>query len=626
MKLHSFSSCLCTVSLFLHTTVGQSIAEINGDRFLSSYRNRDVNVTGLITAKGPEGFWVRSEVQNTPSATKSWKKWRQLTPVNQTGIGSKSLYVYDNGTVSGDLTTGDLVSLSGRISEYRSSSAFLYLTELTRPTQPRIISSGAEVLPLVIGKDIASPPTEQYTSLDNGDVFGVPNNVSRVSTSNPILEPTRYGLDYWESIIGELVTIKQPRAVAKPNQYGDTWVVGDWKVTGQNARGGLTLTPGDGNPEAILIGNPLDGSRNPDSTKLGDSLNEITGIIFQAFGYYRILPTTALTVTASKEPDLPEAPKFASDGTCKALTVGDYNIENFAANSTGVEGRANHIVNFLGNPDILFLQEIQDDDGPTNDGTVSANRTLNVLTNAIANISDVQYAFADIDPVNNQDGGQPGGNIRVSYLYKPDIVQLVDANPGRSNDTTEVLPGPSLSFNPGRIEPASSAWAASRKPLAAHWRILSDNSTFFTVNVHFTSKGGGTSIEGDARPPVNGGVDQRIQQANITANFIADILSEDAAAAVILAGDCNEFTFVEPLKVFVAESGLIDLDEAAGIDPVERYTYLFDMNSQELDHIFVSKKIADQNPKLEHVHVNTWVSYDDQISDHDPSVAQLNVC
>lgn len=30
--------------------------------------------------------------------------------------------------------------------------------------------------------------------------------------------------------------------------------------------------------------------------------------------------------------------------------------------------------------------------------------------------------------------------------------------------------------------------------------------------------------------------------------------------------------------------------------------------------------------KFEHLHVNTWATYANQISDHDPSVARLNVC
>lgn len=565
------------------------------------------NVTGLVTAKGPDGFWIRSTKPDTDPRT------------------SESIYVFYNATSGSDLASGDIVSLGGRITEYRSNPAFLYLTELTRPTI-RTISKGNKVTPLVVGKDTSVPPSEQYTSLDNGDVFGLPNNVSQISVQNPDLDPKKYGLDFWESIIGELVTVKQPVAVAKPSKYGETYVVGDWKTTGKNGRGGLTLTQGDGNPDAILIGSPLDGSRNPNNTRLGDKLNDITGVVHQAFGTYRILPLTSLAIKTPKKPDLPNPVKYKSNGTCSGLTVGDYNIENFSPSSTGIQGRAEHIVKYLNTPDIVFLQEIQDDDGPTDDGVVTASKTLDVLTSAIAGISSVKYSYVDIAPVNDKDGGQPGGNIRVAYLYNPAVLGLVGANPGSSTDATEVLPGPKLSFNPGRVSPDSSAWEASRKPLAAHWRILKDNSTFFTVNVHFTSKGGSSSIQGDARPPVNGGVDHRLAQANLTAAFVADILAEDSNAAVITAGDCNEFTFVEPLKMFLAESGLYDLDEAAAIAPVERYTYLFDTNSQELDHMFVSKKVADRAPKLEHMHVNIWVTYADQISDHDPSVAQLNVC
>ena len=91
-----------------------------------------------------------------------------------------------------------------------------------------------------------------------------------------------------------------------------------------------------------------------------------------------------------------------------------------------------------------------------------------------------------------------------------------------------------------------------------------------------------------------------------------------------MAGDCNEFSFVEPLETFISVSQLRDIDALTKIKPVERYTYLFDMNSQELDHVFVSKSV--KKAEFEHVHVNTWVSYGAQISDHDPSVARLDLC
>ena len=79
---------------------------------------------------------------------------------------------------------------------------------------------------------------------------------------------------------------------------------------------------------------------------------------------------------------------------------------------------ASHIVQHLHTPDIVFVQEIQDDSGPRNDGVVSANRTLSTLVNAIKRASGgVEYDFVNIEPEDNKDGGQPGGNIRVAYLF-----------------------------------------------------------------------------------------------------------------------------------------------------------------------------------------------------------------
>ena len=83
---------------------------------------------------------------------------------------------------------------------------------------------------------------------------------------------------------------------------------------------------------------------------------------------------------------------------------------------------ADHVVNYLNSPDIVFVQEIQDDSGPRDDGTVSANKTLAALVGAISKAQTQlfaehwEYQYVDIEPENNQDGGADGGNIRVAYL------------------------------------------------------------------------------------------------------------------------------------------------------------------------------------------------------------------
>ncbi|KAF2836651.1 DNase I-like protein [Patellaria atrata CBS 101060] len=615
MKILTRFRQIATFALCLSTASAITISEINGKKYLSLYKDQPVtNVTGIVTAKGPDGIWIRS-----PTSDRRFI----LFPDIRT---SESIYVFSR-TVGTNLAVGDRITLDGKVSEYRSSPAYLFLTEITAPANVRKESSGNKVTPLIIGRNTVLPPTQQYSSLDRLDVFAVPNNSSQVSVANPTLRPLLYGLDFWESLTGELVTVRTPRAISKPNNFGDTWVVGDWPVTGRNHRGGLTLTDRDANPEAIIIGSPLDGTRNPTGTKLGDSLQEITGIVTQAFGFYRILPLTALQVTGSASPALPPPTTLISSEDCTGLTVGAYNVENLMPTSAHLPRVAAHIVDYLKSPSLVFVQEVQDDNGATNDAVVSANVTLSNLVAAISTAGGPDYKFVDIVPVDDQDGGQPGGNIRVAYLYDPSVIQLRDPNPGSSIDANEVLPGPELKFNPGRIDPLNTdAWTASRKPLAAAWETLDGRNKFFTVNVHFGSKGGSSSIEGDPRPPVNGGVDDRQKQAEVTANFISKILQQDRNAAIIAAGDFNEFTFVQPLETFTSVSGLRDLDVAAGVPPLERYTYLFDMNCQELDHMFISPSLAGKRPRFEHVHINTWADAQGMVSDHDPSVAKLNVC
>ncbi|KAH8902119.1 endonuclease/Exonuclease/phosphatase [Coniochaeta sp. PMI_546] len=585
-----------------------TIAEINGNKFLSPYSGQTVtNVTGLITAKSSTGIFIRSTTPDADART------------------SESIYVYSS-TVGANLTVGDIISLDGKVSEYRSAATYLYLTELGSPKNVKVLSRGNVVTPLVIGEDTGLPPTSQYTSLDGGDIFAVPNGVANVSAVNPVLDPTSYGLDFWESLSAELVTIKNVTIIARPNSYRESWISGGWPTTGRNAHGGLTMSAKDANPETIIVGTPLDGTKNPTTSKMGDKAADVTGIVFQQFGFYYILPVTALTVTTNASAAAPPV-SFTSKGNCKGVTIGDYNVENMAPTPLShINAVASHISNALKTPDLMFIQEIQDNTGPTDDGVVDANKTLTALVTAIKTLSNVTYEFVDIDPVNDQDGGQPGGNIRQAYIYRPEVVSLYNPNPGSSTDANEVLPGPALKYNPGRIDPANSAWTVSRKPLVAAWRAKGAKKPFFTVNVHWSSKGGSTSYEGDVRPPVNGVVDARLAQAEVTSGFIAQILAEDPSARVIASGDFNEFSFVKPIENFTAKSGLTDLDEVVGRPIEERYTYLYDMNTQALDHMFVSPALAANAKGYEHIHVNSWAADKDVVSDHDPSVALLNVC
>ncbi|KAI0154204.1 DNase I-like protein [Xylariaceae sp. FL1272] len=595
----------------------QTIGEINGAKFLSPFAGQKVtNVTGVVTAKSKYGLYIRS-----------------LKPSKDSRV-SDSIYVYGTQLAqNASVVPGDVIVIDGQVSEYRSSLDYLPLTEITYPTVTTVLEHNRTFEAVVIGDDL-KPPTKQYSSLDDGDVFAVPGNKSLISVKNPTLQPHKYGLDFWESLSGEYVTVKNPRAVGRPDQYGDVWIVGSWATTGENERTGLTVSSKDGNPEAILIGDPLDGTYSADDGKVGDLLEDITGVLTYAYGFYQIQPLTKLTVKSSLEPTSPGPTKLVSAGTCSGITVAGYNIENFYPGSTKhVAAVAASIVNYMKTPDLIALQEIQDNNGETDDGTVDSGVTLSTLAAAIAELpGGVTYNYTYINPIDNENGGAPGGNIRNAYLYRPDVLQLKggsEAIIGDSVTANQVVAGPALKYNPGLIDPTNEAWADSRKPLAAAWELVGNGSkkgqTLFTVNVHFTSKGGSTSLHGDARPPINGGVEQRIAQATVTGEFVAEILRKDKSARVMVLGDYNEYQFVAPVETLLKVSGLQDLDEVVGIEKEEQYSYVYDQNMQELDHVLVSKKLG-KGAQLEHLHINSWLSYDDKTSDHDPSIAKFNIC
>ncbi|EPQ54532.1 DNase I-like protein [Gloeophyllum trabeum ATCC 11539] len=619
MRAFGFSFGLLQGATFV---LGVSITDIQGPAFQSPLRNQVVHdVTGIVTAKGPTGFWISGPA------------------VNDNRV-SNGLSVYTKSTsILRQVNVGDEVSLSGRVSEYHSyfSPNDLFLTQLNVPSNIAVLSSNNTIKPVVLGID-KSPPTQQLAALDvYGDLDGflsVPNNQSQLEVLNATLQPEKYGLDFWESLEGQLVLVKNPVALNYPTRFHEIWVHGDWPVTGKNQRGGLTITFGpdgypDANPEAILIGKALDGTKGPD-VAIGTTLSDIVGVVTYQYGSYRILPLTASTVVDTPLFDVPATGLVSNANVC-SLVMADYNVENMGPRSHHLSTIAEHIVDKLRLPDLVFVQEIQDDSGPKNDGTVTANLTLTRLVEAIADASGgVDYGFVDVDPVNNQDGGQPGGNIRVAYLYRRDRVRLLPGSPpGGALDSTEPFldstDAVALTFNPGRIDPGNDIWYEARKPVAAAWQT-STGARFYTINVHFSSKRGSTSSQGNARTPINGRVDVRTGQANITATFVRDILSLDPSASILAAGDFNEY--LQTRSVFADLSEVLhDIDETSNIDPVERYTYVYDQNTQQIDHIFVSNAIKERGTEVEHIHVNNWASsLKQRTSDHDPSVFRVRVC
>ena len=150
------------------------------------------------------------------------------------------------------------------------------------------------------------------------------------------------------------------------------------------------------------------------------------------------------------------------------------------------------------------------------------------------------------------------------------------------------------------------------------------------VNNHFSSKGGSSPILGveqpfDERqedPTVNGSLDERQAQAEAVNEFVEGLLADNPYAKVVVLGDLNEFEFVSPVSEILAEN-LTNLVDSLPED--ERYSFIFQGNSQTLDHLFVDELLA-TDAQFEILHVNSeFAELDSRASDHDPLKATLDL-
>jgi hypothetical protein len=266
------------------------------------------------------------------------------------------------------------------------------------------------------------------------------------------------------------------------------------------------------------------------------------------------------------------------------------------------------------------VEEIQDNSGATDDGTVAADQTLTKLVAAIAAAGGPTYQWASIDPVNDADGGQPGGNIRSVFLYNADRVTFVSKPGGDSTTSVSVSTGADgtaeLSISPGRVDPTNEAWATSRKPLAGEFTF--GGKKVIIVANHFKSKGGDQSADGRFQPPNRTSEVQRTKQATVLNGFVKNVLGADPDASIVLAGDFNDYQFSGPIKT-LTDDGATLTDLINTLPENERYTYNFNGVSQVLDHIFVSKPLVDVQYDV--VHVNS--EFAAQSSDHDPQVVRF---
>ncbi|MDM5153758.1 DUF6359 domain-containing protein [Bacillus sp. DX1.1] len=565
------------VSTFSFTVVKYEpirIHDIQGKSHVSPYNEKEVrNVEGIVTALDKNGFYMQDPQPDHDPAT------------------SEGIYVYQKGAT---VAVGDLVQVDGEVEEYIGAGyAERFETDLaiTEIKANRVaVTAKSQQLPeaIVLGEKGLKIPDQ---TIDN-DAFS-------------IFDPEEDAIDFYESVEGMLVTTPTPTIVA-PQKNGNLYVT--------VANGGNKVTTKYGTP--LLEENQLNPERlslkvsRDYVAKVGDTFTgDITGVVGYDYGAYRISPTTELPVVADggfKQTGANIQPRLGK------LTVATYNIENFSANKKQtsdekVKELAYSIKYNLKMPDIIGVQEMQDNNGTIDDGTTDASLSAKRIIDAVQEIHGPEYKYVEIAPQNNQDGGAPGANIRVGFFYNASRVKLADKPKLLENNVV-------------RIGQDNSLFDSTRKPLAAEFTFQGQN--IVVVSNHLNSKIGDATPFGKIQPLVLKSEEKRIQLAQEVNGFVKGIQKRDTNAPVVVLGDMNDFEFSKPLQALKGDT-MQDMLET--VSKENRYTYIHEGNAQVLDHILVTNNIA-PHTIVDPVHLNSNIMKEHgRVSDHDPVLAQIDL-
>jgi predicted extracellular nuclease len=566
-----------------------AIRDVQGAGHVSPYDGKAVAVQGgIVTAVAAKGFWIQDPNPDDKIAT------------------SEGVYVFTNSAPT--IVAGDAVKVVATVDEYRSSSTNLSLTELVGP-KVTVLSQGNTLPPsTLIGPGGRAAPAVART--DN------PGDVDAAA----VFDPQGNGLDFYESMEGMLVKIIDAEVVGPASSFGEIPVLPGGAAAGtRSGRGGIVYGSYDSqNAERLFLD---DAITTTPKVNVGDKIpGTIHGVLDSSFGNYKfdVLSTPAVTDNAL-------AREVTREDRRGELSIATYNVENLDPSDPGDKFAelAKGIVTNLKSPDIVALEEVQDNNGATNDGVVDADQTYGKLIAAITAAGGPTYTYRQVNPADDTNGGEPGGNIRVGFLVQTaKELRFVDRGQADATTGTTVVGKNGkigLSLSPGLIDPTNAAFADSRKPLVGEFRYR--GKQVFVIANHFGSKGGDQPLMGRFQPPTRSSETKREAQAQVVRDFVSGIKAADRKAAVVVLGDLNDFEFSQTANILVgADNWLTDLPRT--VSAKERYTYVFEGNSQVLDHILVSTALTrGRGVSYDIVHINAEFAV--QASDHDPQIVRL---
>jgi 5'-nucleotidase len=538
-----------------------------------------VNVTPLVPIYTIQGAGQFSAYNGQTVATRG-----VVTLVHKNG---QSFWMQEAGG-DGDPATSDgiLVSNSGRAAGLPLPAVGDQVTVIARVEEQQFAPS----LPLTRLRNLSA-----YIVHSSGNALPAPVLLKDLPNEN-LLE----GINFWEPLEGMRVQVKEARVVAPTNNFGEFAV-----LTNKDAKPGSGYYPSskhlivkyyehdgfvDYNPERIGVDD--ESLAAPIVVRPGDTIADLVGVLDYTFSMYKLQPASASGVNAAPVPASPVSKRSGPKGN---LTVTAFNVENLfdlvddpvkddtsstptaAALEIKLTKLALAIQLELNLPDILVASEIEN---------TAILQQVGDRVNAAAGTNYVATSFETSD----------ARGIEVGFLWDADRVDLQNA----FQLTDAIVPGVSAAFGPGSASPG-------REPIVGLFNVTGSiqDKPLIVIGNHLKSKSGDEALYGvstlNGQAPVRSTEAQRKQQAQVVRDYVNQLFSADPQAWVWVGGDLNDFAFPEPgegaddpLSILEGTGAEIPLTNLINLEhEAERFTFVFDGNSQVLDHVLVSPALLE---------------------------------
>lgn len=603
-KIHCPSWLLffCLVTLFALPALAQkeySIAALQGEKNVSPHDGETVRISGIVTARTRTGFFVQ-----TPD-----------DKIDGSPLTSEGIFVFTKNAPPEGAAAGNLVSVSGRLVEFRprNEPASLTITEISHFIGKDSFSVETKNNPLpkpilLTFADFRSNTIDQLEKYE-----GMRVAVAEMTA----VSPTGGRIDHQKETVtsdGVFYGVLKgtPRPFREPGMDILDYLASDERDKWKKELPRLPIF--DGNPEAIRVDtieqiSSKGFSLDSDADKLGirgrinllgqplnvtakSEIKDVIGVLHYEFGKYAILtdagskPTVSNTIT----------PKPLPPPTERQFSIAATNIETFVddADDPGIKedvatpeafqkrlGKISLAVrDYLQFPDILAVIEAEN---------------LNVLKKLAEKINTDSIAAGKPNPKYEAylfDGSDPRG-IDSGFLVKTSRVTVASAkqfgkderykNPNTKNDDI-------LNDRPPIMIEAKIIDAKTGQPFAV------------TVVANHLKSLRGVDDEKDG-PNVRM---KKKLQAEFLAKWVNERMKTKPDERILLVGDFNAYQFSDGLvdvigtlkgspapkdAVMLASEDLVNPDLSSLVDFInadQQYSFLFDGSAQVLDHFLAN--------------------------------------